>query len=689
MKFKLSLLAVLLIRFVFTAEADGTLDRALWGSLCGRTDATSKNYAQTINKLLLSWRMLPGDDADTSFDIYRRYNDGAEKKINTTPITGTNFCDPEVILNVNATYRLTYAGQNNSVGTYTIKAEQLGNKLPYISIPLRDTHDVCESDTVRYEANDISIGDLDGDGMMEIIVKRLLAHGDTEGTSAAEVPASIRHALIYEAYKLDGTFLWRICSGPNILLGNSSSFAVADFDGDGKAEMAIKTGEGTIFGDGMEIEDTDGDNITDYRIPGKVYIENGPEFLSVVDGMTGKELARTNYIARGNSEDWGDDYFKRAHSLRVGVGCFDGILPSIIICRGVYAKSVVEVWDWKDGELSQRWIFDTDFNEIGKDGKPYTEYSGQGFHSMSVGDVDGDGFDEIVYGSMTIDHDGKGLYTSQLGHGDALHLGKFDPLRKGLQIFSCLETGKTEVALRNANDGSIIWSSVSDKNNDTGRALIADIDPTSPGCELWWYKNTAHSIDGKDLGYQPGSCNMAIWFGDELNRQLLNGSTIHSQYNNTRVFTIYRYDAIKVNGTKENPSFYGDFLGDWREEVIYPDSTRVKDIKIFSTWIPTNHKFPWLMTNHVYHMSALNQNVGYNQPTQLGYYLGSDILSDEDAWEEAGYTSITEIPADKQNNEDNNIYNLLGVPVKNPSPGIYIHKHKKIVINNLNPIPQN
>lgn len=679
MKLKLTLLLILLTNIVFVVDATTTNERALWGSICGRKDAVAKCYASSLNKILLSWRMLPGDDAETAFDVYRRYGNGKDLKISKTPVKATNFCDEFASLTGEITYSITYAGKSDTLATYTMKADQVREKLPYISIPLKETSDVCSSDTIRYEANDISVGDLDGDGEMEIIVKRLLAHGEVDGTGSAEIPSSVRHALLYEAYKIDGSFLWRICSGPNILLGNSSSFAIADFDGDGKAEMAIKTGEGTIFGDGAEIGDTDGDGITDYRVPGEKYLGKGPEFLSVVDGITGKEIARTDYIARGKSEDWGDGYFKRAHSLRVGVGCFDGVLPSIIICRGVYAKSVVEAWDWRDGVLSKRWTFDSDFKEFGKDGKPYSAYSGQGFHSLSVGDVDEDGFDEVVYGSMTIDHDGWGLYSSKLGHGDALHLGKFDPSRKGLQIYSCLESGKTQVALRDALDGSIIWSRVSDKDNDTGRALIADIDPASEGCELWWFRSNAHSIDGRELDYKPGSCNMAIWFGSGLNRQLLNGTTIHSQFDNTRVFTVYRYDVSHINGSKENPSFYGDFLGDWREEVIYPDCTKVKDLKIFSTWMPTDHRFPWLMTDHVYHMSALNQNIGYNQPTQLGYYLGSDILSDESAWENGGYTSVSEIPAN-QSDGDGTIYNLIGVPVKNPAPGVYIQNRKKFVI---------
>ena len=658
-------------------------DRALWGSICGTSNATTKNYTGTLNKLLISWRMLPGDDSTTSFDLYRTVGEGSEIKLNSTPIFATNYQDLTISGSGDAFYRLTYSGKDDTIGQYVISEEQWKGKLPYISIPLASTETVCDIAGMRYEANDVSVGDLDGDGRMEIIVKRLLATDENDGTGSGESPLEVRHTVLYEAYTLDGRFMWRVCSGPNIILGNSSSFAVADFDGDGKAEMAIKTGEGTIFGDGTEIFDTDGDGVTDYREAGANYIGKGPEFFSIIDGETGRELARENFIARGKSEDWGDDYFKRAHSLRVGVACLDGELPSLILGRGIYARSVIEAWDWRNGQLTRRWNFDTRNNLKGKDGKGYSKYAAQGYHSLSVGDVDGDGFDEIVYGSMTVDHDGVGLYSSELGHGDALHLGKFDPSREGLQIFSCFETGKTEVALRDAADGSILYSHVGTTENDMGRALVADIDPDSPGCEIWWYRSDVHSISGETLGSYPGSTNMAIWFDGGLNRQVLTGDKLDN-YKNGRVFTIYRYDMSYINGSKENPSFFGDILGDWREELIYPDVTKVKDLKIFSTWIPTEHRFPWLMTDHIYEMSALNENIGYNQPTHTGYYLGSDIKSDEEAWANGGYiekAAVEEILSTESSGADNNIlYNLSGQRVVNPIPGIYIRNGKKIVI---------
>ncbi|MDE6549319.1 MAG: hypothetical protein K2L22_09995 [Muribaculaceae bacterium] len=670
-----------------SAQDINVKERALWGSVCGMSNATY--YSETLDKMLVSWRMLPGDSSDTAFDLYRKVANGKEEKLNKEPIFGTNFQDLTLSFSSrgggDATYRLTYAGSDETIGLYVLPNKQRISKLPYISIPLTETTEVCSIEGMEYQANDVSVGDLDGDGEMEIVVKRLLANGDNDGTGGGQSSAEVRHTLLYEAYKLDGTMLWRVCSGPNILLGNSSSFAVADFDGDGRAEMAIKTGEGTVFGDGMEIGDTDADGKTDYRGGGN-YIGAGPEFFSIVDGLTGAELARADFIRRGTSEEWGDNYFKRASSLRVGVGNFDGKLPSVILGRGVYAKSVIEAWDYRDGKLTRRWQFNTDDKLKGKDGLAYSKYAGQGNHSLSVGDVDGDGFDEIVYGAMTVDHDGVGLYSSCLGHGDALHLGKFDPSRPGLQIFSCFETGKTEVALRDAADGSIIYDHKSATDGDMGRALIADIDPASPGCELWWYKSTVHDINGIELpgdrANYPGSTNFAIWFDGSLNRQVFTGTKIDSRQKG-RVFTIYRYDVSHINGTKENPCFYGDILGDWREELIFPTYDKTQELRIFSTWIPTDHRIPWLMTDHVYDMSALNQNIGYNQPTHTGYYLGSDYKNDEEIWTASGVgkgNGVEEISLENALHEEGVLYDIMGRKIENPSSGIYILNGKKFVI---------
>ena len=642
-------LACLGIASFAAAQTNNLQSRALWASINGTKNASLGDYQQHTGKVLVTWRMLPSDNGDTAFDLYRTIGTGTEQLI-ASNIAATNYQDASASKTADNTYRLTYAGSNETIGTYTLPQAQVSGGLPYISIPLRDTKDVyANTDKIVYTANDVSVGDLDGDGEYEIVVKRLQSVKDedgnviSDGSGASYSQQDCLYAVIWDAYRLDGTFLWRIKGGPGIILGNSSSFAIADFNGDGCAEMAIRTCEGTVFGDGTAIGDTNGDGKIDYRTWGNLgtsnegYVDHynsaGPEFISIIDGRTGRELARDNFIDRETSLSWGDSYWKRACSFRIGVGCFDNTgLPSVVLGRGVYAHSVIEAWDYRNGTLSKRWRFDTNNSGYGKDGNANSAYAGQGNHSLNVADLDGDGLDEVMYGSMAVDHDGIGLWTTKLGHGDANHVGKFLPARDGLQMYHCLESGKTMVALHDAKTGAVIWKKDADSDNDMGRCLVADIDPNSPGCEFWYYGSNAYSQDGAtDLGYKPASCNMAIWFDGTLSRQLINENIIHSPANG-RTFTMYRYNETFINGTKSNPSWYGDILGDWREEVILPDATRLQDLKIFSTWYPTTHRFPWLMTDHTYWMSALNENIGYNQPTNVGYYLGSDLTSDEEAW---------------------------------------------------------
>ncbi len=685
------------------AQTNRLDDRALWASINGKKDASLGDYQQHTGKTLVSWRMLPGDDATTGFDLYRSIGTATERKIATNIRNRTCFQDGSASKTMDNHYRLTYSGSTETLAEYTLPKEQVSGGLPYISIPLADTKDVYENTAkIVYTANDVSVGDLDGDGEFEIIVKRLQSVKDasgniiSDGSGASYSQKDCLWAVIWDAYKLDGTLLWRVKGGPGIILGNSSSFAVADFDGDGCAEMAIRTCEGTVFGDGTQIPDTNGDGKIDYRTwgnqnsssPGWVdhYNSAGPEFISIIDGRTGRELARDNFINRETSSSWGDDYWKRACSFRVGVGCFDETgLPSVVLGRGVYGHSVIEAWDWRNGQLTRRWRFDTNDKGTGKDGKKHSTYAAQGNHSLNVADLDGDGLDEVMYGSMAVDDDGIGLWNTRLGHGDANHVGKFLPEREGLQMFHCLETGKTMVALHDARDGAVIWKKDGSSDNDMGRCLVGDFFPEYPGCEFFYYQGNYIKQDGTETSIntkgQKGGCGMAVWFDGNLSRQLIEDNIIQSpKYG--RTFTMYRYSETFINGTKSNPAWYGDILGDWREEVILPDNTRLKDIKIFTTWYPTAHKFPWLMTDHCYWMSCLNQNIGYNQPTNTGYYLGSDIKTDADAWTEAAkvqnrpvQTAITTVTAPVNPNA-NGIYNLAGQRVGKAYKGICIENGK-------------
>lgn len=493
--------------------------------------------------------------------------------------------------------------------------------------------------------------------------------------------------------------------------------------------------------------DTDGDGITDYRknwngghytgdYTGKY---GGPEYFSVVDGKTGRELARANFVARGpegqtpeqwvknyaaNSQSWGDGYWKRANSLRMGLAQFTGRGMQIFLGRGVYARTVVEGWDytpntpdsqWElEGSLTRLWKFDTSVSgghwsnvngqwtqdkAPNKDGKANSAYAGQGNHAFNVADLDGDGLDEVMYGSCAFDHDGTGLWSTGLGHGDANHVGVFQKDYDGLQVFHCLEGGKTEVALHDAKTGKVIWDIVAPIEGDQGRCMVADVDPTSPGCEFWKYGNELYNQNGKEMYNDEGkrkeesSCNAGIWFDGYLNRQMINEHIINS-YSHGRTFTMYRYNGEVTfnNSSKSNPGWYGDMLGDWREEVIVPDVTKLDHINIFSTWYPTEHRIPWLMTDHTYYMQAIHENVGYNQPTNVGYYLGSDYQDDADIWaaaakveadRQAALQSVTTGIAEAECHRTvvaDGYYTLSGVRVSTPSRGLYIRNGKKVFV---------
>ena len=732
-----------------SAQTANLQDRALWGSICNESNVTTSgnDYAGALNKVLITWRMLPGDDENTAFNLWRKVGEtGTWSCLNDFFKTGkkgikaTNYQHtPLTTVTGDVYYRLTYADETKTgtamtcdeyIGEYVMSKDQATQKLPYISIPLQPIDDVSTVSGITYEANDCSVGDLDGDGVMEVVVKRLQA-GGTADDSGSDPRAP--HVIIWDAYKLDGTLLWRVMSGPNIIPGNSSSVMLGDLDGDGCAEFVLKTGEGTVFGDGKQIGDTDGDGITDYRknwgghyTGDKAGKYGGPEYFSVVDGKTGRELARANFIARGpegqtpaqwvanyaaNSESWGDNYWKRANSLRVGLAQFTGKGMQIFLGRGVYARTVVEGWDylpgtpdsqWElEGSLTRLWKFDSSVaggKDKNKDGKANSAYAGQGNHAFNVADLDGDGLDEVMYGSCAFDNDGTGLWTTGLGHGDANHVGMFQLGYEGLQVFHCLETGKTEVALHDAKTGKTIWSVVAATEGDQGRCMVADVDPRSPGCEFWKYGNELYTQNGNELKNSAGtdrakesSCNAGIWFDGYLNRQMIDGGIINS-YSHGRTFTIYRYDMSFNNSTKSNPGWYGDFLGDWREEVIVPDQTKLKDIKIFSTWYPTEHRLPWLMTDHTYYMQAIHENVGYNQPTNVGYYLGSDYASDPDIWAAAAKAEADRLAAREETLSsvqttvlppvtDRNWYSLTGQKVTSPNQGgIYIRGNRKYIV---------
>ena len=722
--------------------------RGLWASVNTISDVSNGDYKNHNNKLLISWRMLPSDTWDTSFLLYSRPANELQGTLTchtSAPIANATCLQLSTVPSESRVYYLVdghYFNGGTIPANITSNEAKRGlreaaldslvlgehiykQKLPYLSIPLKSTEDVCDVDVIKYQANDCTVADLDGDGEMEIIVKRLLtvlkADGSvqSDGTGGQDSDTRARHCVIWDAYKLNGTFLWRIKSGPNIILGNSSNFAVADLDGDGRAEFVTKTGEGTVFGDGYEIPDTDGDGKTDYRDvwPSGHYTGDGPkgyggpEFFSVCDGLTGRELARANFICRGKEgetpaelaknweqNDWKWDprtkkyTWKLANSLRLGVASFkgDGTMQ-VFLGRGVYGRTIVEGWDFQrtsgdSGSLIRLWKIDTDDaggQDKNKDGKTYKAYAGQGNHAFNVTDLDGDGKDEVMYGSCAWDDDGTGLWSTGLGHGDANHVGKFLPDREGMQVFHCLESGKTMVALHDAKDGSIIWKKDASSDNDMGRCLVGDFNASYPGYEFYYYQGNIIKADGSETTTNTkgikGGCAMAIWFDGSLTRQQMEDNIINSMASG-RTFTVWKHGMSSNNGSKGNPGWYGDFLGDWREEVIFPDATKLECLKVFTTWYPSSYKFPYLMSDHNYYMQTIHQQVGYNQPNHIGgYYLGNDMdMSKVPVGVTTGITNVH--PLRPEQIGDERTFDLSGRRVHNPRPGIYLRHGRKIIV---------
>ncbi|MCK6077195.1 rhamnogalacturonan lyase [Paenibacillus silvae] len=557
---------------------------------------------KTGNGVFVSWRLLGTEGSNVAFNVYR---DGV--KVNASPITGsTNLQDTGGTNNSKYTVRAVVGGTEQAASA---AASVWGSN--YMTVPLQIPAGGTTPDGVAYtySANDASAGDLDGDGQYELIVKW------DPSNSKDNSQSGYTGEVFIDAYKLNGTRLWRISLGKNIRAGaHYTQFMVYDLDGDGKAEVAMKTADGTRDGTGTVI----GDASKDYR-NSSGYVLSGPEFLTVFNGQTGKAMSTVNYEpARGNVSDWGDNYGNRVDRFLAAIAYLDGERPSLVMARGYYTRTVLVAYNWRNGQLSKLWTFDS--NTSGNSG-----YAGQGNHNLSVADVDGDGRDEIVYGAMAVDDNGRGLYTTGLKHGDAMHLSDLDPDRPGLEVFQVHETpSNAGISFRDAGTGQLIWGIKTTK--DIGRGMAADIDPRYKGAEVW-ADGSLYTAKGQKLGSTlPSSTNFGIWWDGDLLRELLDSNRIDKwDYANGKTINLLTASGVSSNnGTKSTPSLQADLFGDWREEVVW----RTNDssaLRIYTTTALTDKRIYTLMHDPLYRLGIAWQNVAYNQPPHTGFYLGEGM----------------------------------------------------------------
>lgn len=563
------------------------------------------------SRVAVSWRYLESDPENQAFDVYRN-----GKKVNAKPITDATFFTDNYTGNGEAKYEIRALKGDKTVASYTLPADA---PTGYINIPLQRPELGVDpfGKEYFYNANDASIGDVDGDGEYEIILKWDPTNSHDNAHNGFTGPT------YFDCYELDGTLKWRIDLGENIRSGaHYTQFLVADFDGDGKAELICRTADGTQDGQGKVI----GDRRADWRnLNGRIV--SGPEYLSVFNGETGAEMATVDYIPpRGNIKDWGDGYANRSDRFLAAVAYIDGVRPSAVMARGYYTRSVLAAYDWDGKDLKVKWVFDS--NTPGNEA-----YAGQGNHNLRVADVDGDGCDEIIYGQMAVDNDGNGLYSTGMYHGDAIHLLS-DINDEKYYVWGCHENKKDGTTLREAATGKVILQYPSDK--DIGRCMAADIDPNYPGVELWSPNSGGvRSFDGKVISKQGDfkneisakvPVNMAVWWDGDLLREMLDKNVI-SKYNwktGEMENMLVMEDCMWNNGTKGNPALQGDILGDWREEVLIRTADN-QNLRLYVTTIPTDYRFHTFLGDPAYRSSIANQNIGYNQPAEPGFYFGPDL----------------------------------------------------------------
>ncbi|NPD92897.1 T9SS type A sorting domain-containing protein [Xylanibacter muris] len=605
----------------------------------------------------VSWRMLGTDDENTKFEILR--NGLSIKKDISEP---TCYVDNKG--SVSSEYKIVT--WHDGVAADTSEVAKSWNNI-YLSLPLdRPAGGKTNDGEYTYSPNDCSVGDVDGDGEYEIILKW------DPSNSKDNSHEGYTGNVIFDCYKLDGTKLWRIDLGKNIRAGaHYTQFMVYDFDGDGRAEMICKTAPGSKDGKGYYVNQAATDpeiksasNTIDWRnTSGK--IRGGQEYLTVFNGFTGEAVhtifynpnrATTYGGAPSWTFNWDDrsgktdkEYGNRGERYLATVAHLDGPAkrPSAVMCRGYYTYAFLWAVDFDGNQLRQKWFHSSkskkqySVTDINGETKEYTALPptgntsgsgtayGNGNHNISVGDVNGDGRDEIIWGSCAIDHDGKMLYATGYGHGDAIHMSDLVPSNPGLEVFQVHEGAPYGWDIHDAATGMILHSS--EGSGDNGRGLAADVIPSTKGFEFWSsnHREMRSCETGRQVSDSKPSVNFRIYWNGTLFDEILDGNKM-DEWNGSGFSRVYPaggknfYEIASsstCNGTKNTPNLQADILGDWREELILWDGSDAAHLNIFTTNVPTEFGVPTLMHDHVYRMGVAWQNVAYNQPPHLGYSL--------------------------------------------------------------------
>ena len=637
---------------------------------------------KTNDGVYLSWRLLGTESlTNQAFDIYR----DSEKIYTTGEHDATCYTDSKGT--ADNKYTVVPKGEaidkTEAVDVWTTNTTYKGRSVAYkdIAFKVPDGGKTPTDEEYTYTANDMSVGDLDGDGEYEYIVK-----WDPSNSKDNSVKGYTGKVYL-DAYELDGTLLWRIDLGVNIRAGaHYTQYMVYDFDGDGKSEVILKTAPGSKDGEGNYVSKagkniTKGDDKKDYRNSSGLLMgkDGGPEYLTVFNGETGAAMQTVDFDPPRSiltSSKWGDSYANRSERYLAAVAYLDGVHPSVVMTRGYYTYVYAAAYTWDGTDLKEQWLStNTPTEENGgtgctvkyadgtsKNNTNKTLYA-QGAHSVSVADVDNDGYDEIIFGSAVLDHDGTVLTYDGRGHGDAEHVSDFDNDGKQ-EIFMAHEAGKHNdkiipyaVDIKRYN-GDIMLQAA---QGDIGRGIMDNVDDdyalSSGNLSLFWSvaADGIYNQAGEKVGDIPNTNgsnmeNFAVYWDGDLGRELLDGNKLVKYSIKSGAERIY-YDSKNStlpgsinNSTKSNACLTADLFGDWREEIVlrYGDGVRI----YFST-IPTDYRLTTLMHDSQYRCAIAWQNVGYNQPPHTSYYIGSVALAKDSGGNTLNYlapnTSFTEV----------------------------------------------